>query len=103
MDRNRTWVYGRSMQVDLPPELEALVESKVRSGAYRDRADVVRDALRLMAKLDHLRTGLDQHLSGALTEGLDQADRGELIDWPVALQDLREMLRTPGSTDDASG
>ena len=40
------------MNVSLTPELEALVNEKVRSGLYQTASEVVREALRLLKKRD---------------------------------------------------
>jgi hypothetical protein len=47
---------GNFMNVDLTPELEALVQGKIESGRYNSPSEVVREALRL----------LEQRKSGAL-------------------------------------
>jgi antitoxin ParD1/3/4 len=43
------------MNVNLTPQLEELVRSKVASGLYTSASEVVRDALRLMEEKDRLR------------------------------------------------
>ena len=40
------------MNVSLTPELEALVNEKVRSGFYQTASEVVREALRLLKQRD---------------------------------------------------
>jgi putative addiction module CopG family antidote len=40
------------MNVSLTPELEALVNEKVRSGLYHTASEVVREALRLLKQRD---------------------------------------------------
>jgi putative addiction module CopG family antidote len=40
------------MNVSLTPELEALVNEKVRSGLYQTASEVVREALRLLKNRD---------------------------------------------------
>ena len=78
------------MNVNLTPELERLVQAKVASGLYNNQSEVVREALRLMAEHDHLRNA---HLKAALAEGLEQANRGELLDGAVVARELRASLR----------
>lgn len=83
------------MNVNLTPELEELVQRKVASGLYNNQSEVVREALRLLAEQDRL---LEAHLGklrGALSEGLAQADRGELLDGPATVSEVRESLRKP--------
>ena len=81
------------MNVSLTPELEKLVQDKVASGLYNNQSEVVREALRLLAEQDRLRT---QHLDGlrkALAEGLQEADRGELYDGEMVAEELRTLLK----------
>ncbi len=48
------------MNVHLTPDLEQLVESKVKSGRYNSPSDVVRDALRLLEHRDNVFTRHDR-------------------------------------------
>ncbi len=60
------------MNVSLTPELEELVNEKVRSGFYQTASEVVREALRLLKQRDDETRRADQ-LSGA-TGGGPSAD-----------------------------
>jgi len=42
------------MNISLTPHLAKYVQSKVKTGGYRDASDVVRDALRLLEKVDKI-------------------------------------------------
>ncbi len=81
------------MNVNLTPELEKLVQSKVRSGHYNNQSEVVRDALRLMAERDRMREVHLAKLKDALAEGIAQADRGELIPLDQVVAELQAALR----------
>jgi len=81
------------MNVNLTPELEALVQRKVASGLYNNQSEVVREALRLLAEQDRLREAHTANLRGVLAEGLAQADRGELVDGPKSVAEVRKSLR----------
>lgn len=81
------------MNVNLTPELERLVQEKVKSGLYNNQSEVVREALRLLAEQDSLREAHLAKLRGALAEGLAQADRGELLDGDEVIHEMREFLR----------
>jgi antitoxin ParD1/3/4 len=48
------------MNVSLTPELEALVNEKVRSGLYHTASEVVREALRLLKQRDDEARRADQ-------------------------------------------
>lgn len=81
------------MNVNLTPELEKLVQEKVASGLYNNQSEVVREALRLLAEQDQLRQAHLEKLRAALAAGLEQADRGELLDGPEVVKRMRNSLR----------
>jgi antitoxin ParD1/3/4 len=81
------------MNVNLTPELEALVQRKVDSGLYNNQSEVVREALRMLAEQDRLREAQLGRLRKALAEGIAQADRGELLDGRKVLANARKSLR----------
>ncbi len=87
------------MNVNLTPELEELIRGKVRSGLYNNQSEVVREALRLFAEQERLREAHLEKLRGALAEGLAQADRGEPLDGPEVVEELREFLRQRRKSD----
>jgi antitoxin ParD1/3/4 len=59
-----------SMNVNLSPQLEAMVKAKVASGLYTSASEVVREALRLMEQQDQLRSLQLQQLRYDIQEGL---------------------------------
>jgi antitoxin ParD1/3/4 len=91
------------MNVNLTPELEELIHSKVRSGLYNNQSEVVREALRLLVEQDRLREAHLEKLRGALAEGLAQADRGEHLDGPEVIEGVRESLRQRRQQDKDHG
>jgi antitoxin ParD1/3/4 len=70
------------MNVSLTPELEAMIRQQVDSGRYNNASEVVREALRLLD--EHQRV---QHLRSLLAVGLEQAQRGELVESTPELVD----------------
>ncbi len=86
------------MNVNLTPELEKLVREKVNSGLYNNQSEVVRESLRLLADQDRLREAHLEKLRAALATGLEQADRGELLDGPEVVAEMREFLRERAAT-----
>jgi len=58
------------MNVNLTPQLEDLVRSKVASGLYSSASEVVREALRLMDEQDRLRGAKLEQLRGDIRQGL---------------------------------
>ena len=58
------------MNVNLTPQLEELVRSKVASGMYTSASEVVREALRLMDEQDRLRAVKLGQLRKDIRQGL---------------------------------
>lgn len=58
------------MNVNLTPQLEELVRSKVASGMYTSASEVVREALRLMDEQDRLRAAKLEQLREDIRQGL---------------------------------
>jgi antitoxin ParD1/3/4 len=78
------------MNVSLTPELEKLVESKVRSGRYQSASEVVREGLRLLDDQDRLRNAQLEEVRRKIQTGIDQLDRGEGIDGRTILAELKQ-------------
>ena len=76
-----------SMHVNLSPEMEGFVKSKVETGFYGNATEVIRDALRRMQAED---TRLAAWKS-AVKVGDDQLDQGDGIAYtPGALKDITD-------------
>jgi antitoxin ParD1/3/4 len=58
------------MNINLTPQLEELVRSKVASGMYTSASEVVREALRLMDEQDRLRAVKLEQLRKDIRQGL---------------------------------
>lgn len=61
------------MKVVLPPELEAFVHDKVKSGEFATAAEALAEGVRLLKERDELRH--------EISAGLEQADRGEFVEF----------------------
>jgi antitoxin ParD1/3/4 len=81
------------MNVSLTPELEQLVHEKVKSGRYLSASEVVREGLRLLEERDRLHQLRLSELQQKLTIGVQQADRGELIEADDLFAELEEDIR----------
>lgn len=89
------------MNVSLTPELEAMVQEKVKSGMYNSASEVVRAGLRLIQERDTVRERHLEELRRQVQVGIDQLDRGEGIvyDTPEAVleaMDERRIKRRAG-------
>lgn len=68
------------MNVHLTPELESLVQSKVKTGRYNSASEVVREALRLLEEKDRVRRLQIQELRKKINQGWASLERGEGVD-----------------------
>jgi antitoxin ParD1/3/4 len=80
-----------NMNVSLTAELANFVKAKVSGGRYSSSSEVVREALRLMEKIEQQETEKLRFLRGAWKEGLDSGDAGE-VDFSTLKQEARARL-----------
>jgi antitoxin ParD1/3/4 len=81
------------MQVYLPAELEAFVQQLVDSGAYCAPSEVVHDALWLLKDQADLQKIKLAELRKLIAVGIEQANRGELIEGEIVFAKLREKIQ----------
>ena len=67
-----------NMNVSLTDELANFVKAKVTTGRYTSSSEVVREALRLMEKVEQQESERLQFLRKAWQDGIDSGDAGEL-------------------------
>ncbi len=77
------------MNISLTPELEHLIDQRVKSGMYNSASEVVREALRLLVERDQLKEIKLDELRRQIQVGIDQADRGEVLSEEEVLQRLK--------------
>jgi len=79
------------MQLNVPPDLEALIKKRLSSRAYTSAEDVLRRALEAQdaeeSRTDEERSALSAHVE----EGYLQAERCELTDGAQAQRDIEAM------------
>ena len=81
------------MNVTLPPELEQFVSQKVESGQYLCESEVILEGLRLLRERDELDRIRLEALRKEIAIGIEQADRGELVDGDVVFERLRQRIQ----------
>jgi len=81
-----------TVNVSLTPELDAFLQSHVKSGRYQTTSEVVREALRLLEREEREREEGFQQPKKKLEEGAAQAAHGELLDGEDVFEELREMI-----------
>ena len=67
-----------NMNISLPEELASYVKAKLATGRYASSSEVVREALRLMEKIEREEVEKLQFLRQAWQEGIDSGDAGEV-------------------------
>ncbi len=79
------------MNISLTPELEAMIQEKVRSGMYQTASEVVREALRLFQEREQLYAIRREELRKEIAIGIEEADRGEARE--VSVEEIKAMGR----------
>jgi antitoxin ParD1/3/4 len=68
------------MQLNVPPDLEVLIEKRLSSGAYASVEDVLRQALEAQDAEESWTEEERRALAAHIEEGFSEAERGELTD-----------------------
>jgi antitoxin ParD1/3/4 len=79
------------MQLNVPPDLEKLINKRLSSGGYESVEDVLRRALEAQDAEESWTDEEHRALSAHIEEGYQQAERGELIDGAQARRDIQAM------------
>ncbi len=77
------------MQLNIPPDLETLINKRLSSGVYSNAEDVLRRALEAQDAEESWTDEERRALSAHIEEGYQQAERGELIEGAQARQEIR--------------
>ncbi|MBZ0186441.1 MAG: type II toxin-antitoxin system ParD family antitoxin [Candidatus Obscuribacterales bacterium] len=79
------------MNVSLTPELEQLIEERVKSGLYNSASEVVREALRLLMERDQIKQMKLDELRRQIQIGIDASNRGEVVTEEEAMDRIAKM------------
>lgn len=82
------------MNISLTPELEKLVQDKVKSGRYHSASEVIREGLRLLEERDLLRQVKLQKLREEIQKGIDSGEP-EPLDIEDIIRRGKERLAEP--------
>jgi len=83
------------MELTLDAESEQIVRRRVESGKYPSPGDVVSEALRLLEALDESEL---EELQREIAVGIEEAERGDLIEGEEVFAKLRSRLGIDGPT-----
>jgi len=78
------------VNISLTPELERLVDEKVRSGRYASASEVIRAGLRLLEEREELKQQRLAEVRRKIDRGIEQLDRGLGISGPEARTRLQQ-------------
>ena len=67
-----------TININLTPQLEAMVRDKVAGGLYGSASEVVREALRLLQEQDQLRAMKLEQLRADIRAGMESGSAGEI-------------------------
>jgi antitoxin ParD1/3/4 len=81
------------MDISLTPELEQLIQDKVKSGRYLSASEVIREGLRLLDERDRLDEPRLAELKEKIREGIEELERGEGIDGEEVFAELEEDIQ----------
>ena len=79
------------MQLNVPPDLETLINKRFSSGCYESVEDVLRRALEAQDAEESWTDEERRALSAHIEEGYQQAERGELIDGEQVRREIQAM------------
>ena len=80
-----------AMQLNVPRDLELLIEKRIASGAYSSVEEVVRRALEAQDAEEDWTPEERDALSAHIREGFAQSESGELIDPEKARREIQAM------------
>lgn len=83
-----------TININLTPQLEAMVRDKVASGRYGSASEVVREALRLMQEHDQLRAIKLEQLRTDVRAGVESGSAGELDIAAVKRKGRERLVKT---------
>jgi antitoxin ParD1/3/4 len=86
-------IHRTTVNVSITPELDAFLQSRVKSGRYQTTSEVVREALRLLERQERERDEAFYQLKTKLERGATQAENGKLLDGDEVFDELREMIK----------
>ena len=85
------------MNVSLTPELEELVNKKVKNGMYHTASEVIREGLRLLKEQDEIKEHRLNQLCKEVDIGIQQIENGRYTDYDVDnLQPLADEIIAEG-------
>src|ERR1700693_448906 len=87
---DKYYLQERSVNISLTPELERLVDERVKIGRYASASEVIREGLRLLEEQEELKQQRLAEVRRKIDRGIEQLDRGLGIPGAEARVRLRQ-------------
>ena len=81
-----------SLEIRLTPDLERFLQLIVAAGLYSSASEAVQAGLRLLEGQEPVARQISEELRAKIAAGLEQANRGELLDGEAIFQELEERF-----------
>lgn len=94
---NKTTPIQSSMQIVLPPEVEALVQRQLTSGKYQNAIEVILAGIQLLEQQEDIYQGRLSELQQEARIGWEASRRGEVMDGSTAMEQIRAKVRSRSS------
>lgn len=89
--------------IEVTPETEALIRARIDSGEFASPDQVLQAALRVMEQVSSDYGASRDRVREQIRQGLAQADAGQLIDGPVAMQRIKADVINRAAEDGDAG
>ncbi|GAX42877.1 hypothetical protein NIES4075_38820 [Tolypothrix sp. NIES-4075] len=81
------------MSISLTPELEQFIQSQIASGKYTSTEDVIIAGIKLLEERERIYKGRFEELKREIAIGVEQLERGEVIDGEIVFRQLEQKLQ----------
>ena len=81
------------MNITLTPELENLINEKIKSGLYNSPSEVVRESLQLLKKQDELKHRRREELQREVMKGVEQMRNGQYRTYSSTTELAEEIIK----------
>ena len=79
------------MTVELRPEIEALIQKRIESGAFSSAEEVIERALEFLSTQEDWLADHRDQIAARIQEGWDEAQRGELTDAEIVRAEMQQF------------
>jgi antitoxin ParD1/3/4 len=81
------------MNIQLKPEHEQLIQTRLASGKYENADDVIIKALKLLEEWEKGYQEWEEETRQKIAVGLAQIERGQVVDGEVVMAQLQDKIR----------